>query len=523
MTAFSTASVPALKNAAFAGPRKGAFASQPLGELDVRLVRDDGEVGVGEPRQLLGGGLDDAGVCVAGVEAADAAGEVDERVAVDVGERGAPALVRDDREHDRLRVRDHALLPLQDLLRSGGRESRCGCRSSSSWPSVGQRSSAANTLGAMEERDLDPDPLRAVRALVRELRATPVCTRRRRWRSRPRRPRGGRRRGWCCSRSADERGFAFHTNYESRKGGELAANPHAALLFHWQPLGRQVRVEGRVERVPTEESEAYFRTRPLGSRLAAWASPQSRPLADRARAGPALRGGAGAVRRRRAAAADLGRLPARRGRVRVLAAPRRPPARPRSLRARRRRLGKDQAGALGGAKRHFRDLARWKVSRAGTMSVRCRAHRCLGPARHARRGCRARRGSRPSRADASPSTTGTWRIRRSPISRAASRICTSASTVTGLRVITSPTLTALRSVPLARERQDVALGEDADEPAAVADGDRADPFFQHPQHRQAGGVVRLDGHDTRPHHVADGHWAAECNGCYEAGASAPGV
>ena len=80
---------------------------------------------------------------------------------------------------------------------------------------------------------------------------------------------------------ADEHGFAFHTNYESRKGVELAANPAAALLFHWQPLGRQVRVEGRVERIPSEESEAYFRTRPHGSRLAAWASPQSRPLADR--------------------------------------------------------------------------------------------------------------------------------------------------------------------------------------------------------------------------------------------------
>jgi pyridoxamine 5'-phosphate oxidase len=81
---------------------------------------------------------------------------------------------------------------------------------------------------------------------------------------------------------ADERGFAFHTNYESRKGSELAANPQAALLFHWRPLGRQVRVEGRVERVSAEESEAYFRTRPHASRIAAWASPQSRPLADRA-------------------------------------------------------------------------------------------------------------------------------------------------------------------------------------------------------------------------------------------------
>ena len=83
-------------------------------------------------------------------------------------------------------------------------------------------------------------------------------------------------------KDAGETGFAFYTSYESRKGDELATNPHAALLFHWRPLGRQVRVEGEVGRVPAAESEAYFRTRPLGSRLAAWASPQSRPLADRA-------------------------------------------------------------------------------------------------------------------------------------------------------------------------------------------------------------------------------------------------
>jgi pyridoxamine 5'-phosphate oxidase len=82
-------------------------------------------------------------------------------------------------------------------------------------------------------------------------------------------------------KEADERGFCFFTNYESRKGRELADNPRAALLFHWQPLGRQVRIEGGVERLSPGESEAYFRTRPLASRLAAWASPQSRPLADR--------------------------------------------------------------------------------------------------------------------------------------------------------------------------------------------------------------------------------------------------
>jgi pyridoxamine 5'-phosphate oxidase len=82
-------------------------------------------------------------------------------------------------------------------------------------------------------------------------------------------------------KGAGERGFDFYTHYESRKGGELEANPHAALLFHWQPLGRQVRIDGGVARIGAEESEAYFVTRPLESRLAAWASPQSRPLAGR--------------------------------------------------------------------------------------------------------------------------------------------------------------------------------------------------------------------------------------------------
>lgn len=76
-------------------------------------------------------------------------------------------------------------------------------------------------------------------------------------------------------------GLVFFTNLESRKGQELSSNPHAALAFHWQPLGRQVRVEGRVERVDAPDVQAYFDTRPRGSRLAAWASPQSRPLATR--------------------------------------------------------------------------------------------------------------------------------------------------------------------------------------------------------------------------------------------------
>jgi pyridoxamine 5'-phosphate oxidase len=82
-------------------------------------------------------------------------------------------------------------------------------------------------------------------------------------------------------KDARQDGFAFYTNYGSRKARELEGNPRGALLFYWDPLGRQVRVEGRVERVPDQESAAYFETRPRGSQLAAWASHQSEPLASR--------------------------------------------------------------------------------------------------------------------------------------------------------------------------------------------------------------------------------------------------
>ena len=80
----------------------------------------------------------------------------------------------------------------------------------------------------------------------------------------------------------DERGFVFYTNYEGRKGRELAENPHAALVFYWGELERQVRIEGRASRVPGEESDAYYESRPLGSRLGAWASAQSREVEGRA-------------------------------------------------------------------------------------------------------------------------------------------------------------------------------------------------------------------------------------------------
>ena len=83
-------------------------------------------------------------------------------------------------------------------------------------------------------------------------------------------------------KGASDDGFVFFTGYGSRKAGELDANPRAALLFHWPPLGRQVRVEGAVERLSEEESDAYFTTRPRGAQLAAAASRQGRVLANRA-------------------------------------------------------------------------------------------------------------------------------------------------------------------------------------------------------------------------------------------------
>jgi pyridoxamine 5'-phosphate oxidase len=137
-----------------------------------------------------------------------------------------------------------------------------------------------NILHAMELRDLDPDPLQQFHVCFDEARdagievpeSMALATAGADGRPSVR---------MVLLKAVDELGFGFHTNYESRKGDELAANPHAALLFYWQPLGRQIRVEGLVERLPAEASDAYFRSRPLGSRLAAWASPQSRPLADR--------------------------------------------------------------------------------------------------------------------------------------------------------------------------------------------------------------------------------------------------
>jgi pyridoxamine 5'-phosphate oxidase len=82
-------------------------------------------------------------------------------------------------------------------------------------------------------------------------------------------------------KGCDERGIVWYTNYDSRKGHELAGNPYAALQFHWVELERVVRIEGRVERTSAEESDAYFASRPLDSRIGAWASPQSEVISSR--------------------------------------------------------------------------------------------------------------------------------------------------------------------------------------------------------------------------------------------------
>lgn len=133
---------------------------------------------------------------------------------------------------------------------------------------------------SVDEHDLDEDPIVALRAWLDEAAnaapgsdAMTLATA----------GAGGRPSARVVLlRGLDERGLVFFTNTTSRKGAELRANPHAALVFHWWGLGRQVRVEGAVEEVDPTESEAYWRTRPRASQLAAWASPQSRPVAGRA-------------------------------------------------------------------------------------------------------------------------------------------------------------------------------------------------------------------------------------------------
>ena len=132
----------------------------------------------------------------------------------------------------------------------------------------------------LREEEADPDPLRQFAAWFRdasqaglrlpEAMAVATAT-----------PDGAPSVRMLLMKQFDERGFVFYSNYESRKGAELLDNPRAALLFYWDALGRQVRVEGRVERTGADESAAYILKRPRGSQLSALASPQSRPVGSR--------------------------------------------------------------------------------------------------------------------------------------------------------------------------------------------------------------------------------------------------
>jgi pyridoxamine 5'-phosphate oxidase len=135
--------------------------------------------------------------------------------------------------------------------------------------------------GELDEQHADPDPFRqfarwwdeAVAAQVREANAMTLATAD---------ADGAPAARTVLLKGYDDNGFVFYTNYESRKGRELAANPRASLLFFWPELERQVRVDGRVEKVSARESDEYFRTRPLPSRIGAWASPQSQVISSKA-------------------------------------------------------------------------------------------------------------------------------------------------------------------------------------------------------------------------------------------------
>ena len=132
----------------------------------------------------------------------------------------------------------------------------------------------------LDERDVDPDPVvqfgkwfeDARRAELLEPNAMTLATAT---------PDGRPSARVVLLKGADERGFVFYTDYRSQKGRELELNPRAALAFYWGELERQVRIAGTASRVSREESEAYFRTRPRGSRLGAWASEQSSALSSR--------------------------------------------------------------------------------------------------------------------------------------------------------------------------------------------------------------------------------------------------
>ena len=369
----------------------------------------------------------------------------------------------------------------------------------------------------MDERDLDPDPLgsssagsrrrAAAGVAVPEAMALATAT-----------PDGRPSARMVLLKGADERGFAFYTNYESRKGGELDANPRAALLFHWQPLGRQVRVEGQVE--PHRGGGVGGVLRGRGRSAAGW------PPGPRRRAG------------RSPSRAELERLVAERR------------ARFPATTCRCRRTG--AASALVPEAYEFwqhgddrlHDRVRYEREGEQLAAGAARAVRtvgrssslCLALEERARRVVRVRVVRLPEALDeaaehvANPDhpeqvlALDDRQVADLPLAHQPGGVEHGTLDVDRERLarhhVADPDRIEVGA--LAREAEHVPLGEDADEPASVADRDRADALLEHAQHREPRGVAGLTVTTrvlmTSPIAMP----RAECNARY-AGASAPGV
>jgi pyridoxamine 5'-phosphate oxidase len=134
-------------------------------------------------------------------------------------------------------------------------------------------------MNELRRSDLDPDPLRQFERWYEEAGQAVEFPEKASLATAT--PEGNPSVRMVLAKGFDEAGFRFHTGHDSRKARELSENPRGALLFYWEPLGRQVRVEGPVERVSDEQSQEYFRTRPRGGQIAAWASAQSQVIGSR--------------------------------------------------------------------------------------------------------------------------------------------------------------------------------------------------------------------------------------------------
>ncbi len=250
-------------------------------------------------------------------------------------------------------MRDHALLALERARASGAPGSRCGSRSSSSRPSPQRIRAPDSRFGVVDAwlDSLDPDPLddarragspRRAAAGLHEPEAAALATAT---------PDGRRRCAWCLSEAPTSATFASTRTTRAAKAAELAANPRAALVFYWgPPLRRQVRVEGaRGGAHATRRRSRTSAHATRESRLGAWASPQSRPLADRDELDGGYADVERALRRRRATSRcrrSGAATASSRDAIELWQSRAEPAARPRALRARRRRLVAGQARAL---------------------------------------------------------------------------------------------------------------------------------------------------------------------------------